>query len=107
MLRRPPISTLFPYTTLFRSFFETPEYSQVQEWPGPTGLKYDSTHSEERLQVFFDKEGDGQSPYQFSGSNCLERRDTGDTRGRDSLSARKERKWQDDVDQDNLHLDRT
>src|SRR2546429_6316019 len=28
MIRRPPRSTLFPYTTLFRSAFETPATSQ-------------------------------------------------------------------------------
>src|SRR3712207_8271810 len=27
MIRRPPRSTLFPYTTLFRSFEQTPDYA--------------------------------------------------------------------------------
>src|SRR5437868_13324339 len=29
MLRRPPISTLFPYTTLFRSIFNTEELKDI------------------------------------------------------------------------------
>src|SRR5438477_252397 len=35
MIRRPPRSTLFPYTTLFRSLPEKPDleiFSQVHEW---------------------------------------------------------------------------
>src|SRR2546426_6107721 len=31
MIRRPPRSTLFPYTTLFRSYFYTPE-SYAKSW---------------------------------------------------------------------------
>src|SRR3712207_8229518 len=34
MMRRPPISTLFPYTTLFRSRAAVPD-----ERPGPDGLE--------------------------------------------------------------------
>src|ERR1035441_2753975 len=39
MIRRPPRSTLFPYTTLFRSVFDTGFHSQLPEsayvYPGP------------------------------------------------------------------------
>src|SRR2546430_12747269 len=36
MIRRPPRSTLFPYTTLFRSFFGLrPEMSVLEVWPEP------------------------------------------------------------------------
>src|SRR2546427_4688389 len=33
MIRRPPRSTLFPYTTLFRSNQPAPEFEQVDEAP--------------------------------------------------------------------------
>src|SRR3712207_8980794 len=33
MIRRPPRSTLFPYTTLFRSFF-VPPYVGTRDWVG-------------------------------------------------------------------------
>src|SRR5438552_9045299 len=35
MIRRPPISTLFPYTTLFRSAL--PPWSAPERRPGPSG----------------------------------------------------------------------
>src|SRR2546425_5685779 len=38
MIRRPPRSTLFPYTTLFRSLHETP----VEEWEGMLTLNLTS-----------------------------------------------------------------
>src|SRR3989449_6607780 len=31
MIRRPPRSTLFPYTTLFRSYFRELDYPHIQE----------------------------------------------------------------------------
>src|SRR3712207_6890686 len=42
MIRRPPRSTLFPYTTLFRSFILD------------TGIKNIQTHEEELTQYFID-----------------------------------------------------
>src|SRR3712207_2694190 len=36
MIRRPPRSTLFPYTTLFRSFFEYLVLAMLSEAPGRT-----------------------------------------------------------------------
>src|SRR2546421_8206959 len=33
MIRRPPRSTLFPYTTLFRSFFDRPEAMTPRKLP--------------------------------------------------------------------------
>src|SRR2546425_1643053 len=42
MIRRPPRSTLFPYTTLFRSVHRGPAYSRIRglEYPGmgPCGI---------------------------------------------------------------------
>src|SRR5256885_12908919 len=35
MIRRPPRSTLFPYTTLFRSACARPAASPPPPWPGP------------------------------------------------------------------------
>src|SRR3712207_8152569 len=35
MIRRPPRSTLFPYTTLFRSSGEAPKTPHLSEWPKP------------------------------------------------------------------------
>src|SRR3712207_6951936 len=37
MIRRPPRSTLFPYTTLFRSFVDS-ELSEFRSFPGPSAL---------------------------------------------------------------------
>src|SRR5256885_2962808 len=37
MIRRPPRSTLFPYTTLFRSGCEGPDFRQVRPRPGDDG----------------------------------------------------------------------
>src|SRR5436190_11626275 len=34
MIRRPPSSTLFPYTTLFRSHVRMPAHNQVNVQPG-------------------------------------------------------------------------
>src|SRR5438132_4702879 len=34
MIRRPPRSTLFPYTTLFRSLLELPELGEAAREPG-------------------------------------------------------------------------
>src|SRR3712207_8600299 len=34
MIRRPPRSTLFPYTTLFRSRVHRPCYPKIGYWPG-------------------------------------------------------------------------
>src|SRR5256885_12094564 len=39
MIRRPPRSTLFPYTTLFRSVVKPGEYTIVIEGTGPDGKK--------------------------------------------------------------------
>src|SRR5690242_20982843 len=38
MIRRPPRSTLFPYTTLFRSLHVHDEIAEVQEHPAPVAL---------------------------------------------------------------------
>src|SRR3712207_2614697 len=40
MIRRPPRSTLFPYTTLFRSTFHTFTFSQSLDKVDSAGLKY-------------------------------------------------------------------
>src|SRR5258707_12352678 len=38
MIRRPPRSTLFPYTTLFRSAYTSACWSRAVEMPGGDGL---------------------------------------------------------------------
>src|SRR2546422_7574170 len=38
MIRRPPRSTLFPYTTLFRSEFQTADPREIQEGRDPHGI---------------------------------------------------------------------
>src|SRR5258707_10967895 len=38
MIRRPPRSTLFPYTTLFRSAYTSACWSRAVEMPGGAGL---------------------------------------------------------------------
>src|SRR3712207_8025483 len=45
MIRRPPRSTLFPYTTLFRSDLEGITM-MVQDWGGPTGFAVATRHPE-------------------------------------------------------------
>src|SRR5256885_14022096 len=43
MIRRPPRSTLFPYTTLFRSLTGTIARCRAGQWrPGSTGLRLPS-----------------------------------------------------------------
>src|SRR5207249_7440892 len=58
MIRRPPRSTLFPYTTLFRSDRTTERVFDVQEGPStPSTPDEDATRSEEHtseLQSRFD-----------------------------------------------------
>src|SRR3712207_7978154 len=39
MIRRPPRSTLFPYTTLFRSFEATAGSTAASYWIGPSTLR--------------------------------------------------------------------
>src|SRR2546427_3276838 len=43
MIRRPPRSTLFPYTTLFRSHRHRPAHQAVDPWCLPTG-RLDADH---------------------------------------------------------------
>src|SRR5256885_8720194 len=47
MIRRPPRSTLFPYTTLFRSSLRAPSSNNASKWTGPrnrhSSLQYFST----------------------------------------------------------------
>src|SRR5258706_9476497 len=45
MIRRPPRSTLFPYTTLFRSLHPRPSASCNSSWPGPPAISTCSTTS--------------------------------------------------------------
>src|SRR5260370_18709337 len=56
MIRRPPRSTLFPYTTLFRSLFETlhqPRRRPPRGWRpcagNPASTQYSQARSEERF----------------------------------------------------------
>src|SRR3712207_7863443 len=61
MIRRPPRSTLFPYTTLFRSYFAVPEMSQMRESdavftrspppPPPWVLPNQSVNSRQKLRL--------------------------------------------------------
>src|SRR5258706_11656787 len=51
MIRRPPRSTLFPYTTLFRS--ETAAALGIQEWAARKRVE----RALEKLQQFFAKRG--------------------------------------------------
>src|SRR2546430_12977040 len=46
MIRRPPRSTLFPYTTLFRSMMQAPTGKFSKQWPEP-----------QRFPQFLDKMG--------------------------------------------------
>src|SRR3712207_7164248 len=48
MIRRPPISTLFPYTTLFRSVVGEPERAVHAAEPGGVGHQHRRDTPEER-----------------------------------------------------------
>src|SRR6266487_6478801 len=47
MIRRPPRSTLFPYTTLFRSRAPTRGSQPAPPWPGPGGRTRSEEHTSE------------------------------------------------------------
>src|SRR3712207_6746810 len=53
MIRRPPISTLFPYTTLFRSV------CRLQVVGGPVGLRQTEGGEGTRVQVVLGQEREG------------------------------------------------
>src|SRR5687768_18070335 len=57
MIRRPPRSTLFPYTTLFRSRFadETLEERRVGDAHGPRGLGHVARGGELRVRVHLER----------------------------------------------------
>src|SRR3712207_7114924 len=57
MIRRPPRSTLFPYTTLFRSL-ETPDsyYDTIGEWVGDTRVPVDVLREQ---RILADRDEDG------------------------------------------------
>src|SRR3712207_6918345 len=40
MIRRPPRSTLFPYTTLFRSYVGQPQHDTAAQWLGLQGRRF-------------------------------------------------------------------
>src|SRR2546421_7095432 len=53
MIRRPPRSTLFPYTTLFRSHFEGTAHVTAVSWagPAPTILRLSGTLSGDMMSL--------------------------------------------------------
>src|SRR5437867_12250973 len=53
MLRRPPRSTLFPYTTLFRSHLSL-SWRGICPWPGPSGPPSRSEEHTSELQSPYD-----------------------------------------------------
>jgi len=60
MIRRPPRSTLFPYTTLFRSFYiETIAVAPRGAWPLPLPGRYaaDTAHLAEYARLAATPEG--------------------------------------------------
>src|SRR5256885_7302177 len=52
MIRRPPRSTLFPYTTLFRSKKRNRRLSQLNSISGPFSLKSLDKESRRRLELY-------------------------------------------------------
>src|SRR5256884_3340647 len=46
MIRRPPRSTLFPYTTLFRSGFYAQDQIKWGRWTATLGLRHDSAQTD-------------------------------------------------------------
>src|SRR5438477_8576357 len=58
MLRRPPLSTLFPYTTLFRSGFAIQRLMNAMRQAHADGwfIVFDTlTLADDRLEAFYDK----------------------------------------------------
>src|SRR3989441_12545943 len=51
MIRRPPRSTLFPYTTLFRSGVYTP-FGIVVDWPDNWQGRFNTTDARLRVTVY-------------------------------------------------------
>src|SRR5438552_18244222 len=47
MIRRPPRSTLFPYTTLFRSRLPVPNVCGVKSFPAPATCRRSEEHTSE------------------------------------------------------------
>src|SRR3989454_8753736 len=75
MIRRPPRSTLFPYTTLFRSLLTSnltlnatvnPDFGQVEVDPAVVNLSAFETFFEERRPFFVE----GAGYFGFGGLNC-------------------------------------
>src|SRR3989442_9447314 len=66
MIRRPPRSTLFPYTTLFRSYLQTP-FNEPQGQPSPDGrwMAYVSNESG-RNEVYVRPFPSGEQKWQIS-----------------------------------------
>src|SRR3989441_11004473 len=57
MIRRPPRSTLFPYTTLFRSLPQIPEYQEVEKSRGQ-GVDFNSGFRHpEKMPAKYDVDG--------------------------------------------------
>src|SRR3712207_9249514 len=58
MIRRPPRSTLFPYTTLFRSRLRNLDTGAVIEKTFRAGEKVESVRTESRPMTFLYQDGD-------------------------------------------------
>src|SRR3972149_9282152 len=82
MIRRPPRSTLFPYTTLFRSRFVRGEGSRAcregaSAGPSPRDRKstrLNSSHSQISYAVFCLKKKDGSEPKLLPPAHCADLR---------------------------------
>src|SRR3989475_8266117 len=68
MIRRPPRSTLFPYTTLFRSLYHRPSSRAVAETLGPANFLRVSVVEVRDLGVVVETEGGHQVPVAGTGA---------------------------------------
>src|SRR2546426_4184006 len=77
MIRRPPRSTLFPYTTLFRSGYLNSQREQRLQFHGTVAnqvlqrLPIQELHSEERLAVLLANVVNGADIGVVQGGSCL------------------------------------
>src|SRR5258707_5984864 len=51
MIRRPPRSTLFPYTTLFRSILESPTWRANHDWGAKLGYSDEALDQANRAAI--------------------------------------------------------
>src|SRR5690606_42043533 len=76
MIRRPPRSTLFPYTTLFRSYGGIGEGCGSGKPVGGGDVKADAGSDEVRLEPHYGQDGGNKTECRDGFGECLDRKST-------------------------------